>query len=598
MVYRWNVEGTSLEFPTPYTVENRFLKLRGCALIALALLLSLIIAFAGNTSAPLPVVMQEELAEPASAWPHVLVALLMATLGLLNLWQARRQNTLKIVPGQPASLMSEVPHEATGASPGAPWLMQALTRGVATAAVPASPYARLLRRLGNDLATAPSTLHACMRVRLAHLLLLASVALLWGVVAVVCTLLAKPVALALVSGVVLLLLASVAARHLLQPLQPALAPWAVAALVLVGCAVAAPLAWFAADLPGAGTWPRLALPAAAVALLGLSMLFELMALLAARRHIIAPRPARLVPEALTVSFDADPAALFNEIDRELHRRWAEGIPNRRYSRQPPVIDAGADEGPVAACVLEESQPLTSADTGASRSPVAPSVQTRWVWLLDALGLAVTVAGGLLLAWAARAQLQDSTAPWLPFSVGLVCVLVGGYALHIGHLLWSRVEVDSVITWLDFKGTFVRASGAISASAATASVGAAPPRTQGGMPLGIEELTVKAWVVLARSVFYAAGSHGIGSRTLVALVQDSKATAAWTALVQGFVRHTALAASEASPGLQEARARARERRVAEPGPVQKRTARFCAGCGTPLLVGARFCQHCGGSVAAD
>ena len=593
MVYRWNVDGTSLEFPTPYTVENRFLKLRGGALIALALLLSLIIAFAGDSSALRPVVAAEDQAEPASAFPHVLVVMLMAIFGVLSLWQARRQSALKIVPGQPASLMSEVPHEATGASPGAPWLMQALARGVATAAVPGSPYARLLRHLGNDLSTAPSTLHACMRVRLAHLLLLICVALLLGVAAVLCTVLAKPVALALASGVVLLLLATVGARHVLQPLQPALTPWAVAAVVLVGCAVAAPLAWFAADLPGAGTWPRLALPAAAAALLGLSMLFELMALLAARRHIIAPRPARLLPEEVTVSFDADPAALFNEIDRELHRRWAEGIPSRRYSRQPPVIDDSAVEGHVAACVLEESQPLTSADVGATRSPVAPSVQTRWVWLLDALGLAVTVAGGVLLAWAARAHLQDSTASWLPFSVGLVCMLVGGYALRIGHLLWSRVEVDSVITWLDFKGSFVRASGA-----AAATAGALPSRSQGGTPLGIEELTVKSWVVLARSVFYAAGSHGIGSRTLVALVQDSKATAAWAALVQGFVRNAALSATDASPGLQEARARVRERRVAEPGNVQKRPARFCAGCGTPLLVGARFCQHCGGSVASE
>jgi len=589
MVYRWNVEGTSLEFPTPYTVENRFLKLRGYALGALTLLLSLIIAFVSDNTADHPAVVLENLPEPASSTPHVLVALMMLTLGLLNLWQARRQSALKMVPGQPASLMSEVPHEASGASPGAPWLMQALTRGVATAAVPGSPYARLLRRLGNDLATAPSTLHTFMRVRIAHLLLLVCVALLLGLATVLCNVLAKPVALALVSGVVLLLLATVAARQWLQPWQPALPPWAVAALMLMGCAVAAPLAWFAADLPGAGTWPRLAMPAAAAALLGLSMLFELMALLAARRHIIAPRPARLLPEELTVSFDADPAALFGEIDRELHRRWAEGIPSRRYSRQPPVIEAAADEGSVAASVLEESQPLTSADAGAARSPVAPSVQTRWVWLLDALGLAVTVVGGLLLAWAARAHLQDATASWAPFSVGAVCVLVGGYALHIGHLLWSRVEVDSTITWLDCKGTFVRAP---------VAAGAVPSRAPGGTPVGIEALTVKVWVVLARSVFYAAGSHGIGSRTLVALVQDSKATAAWTALVQGFVRNAALSATEASPGLQEARARVRERRVAEPGNVQKRQARFCAGCGTPLLVGARFCQHCGGSVASD
>ena len=172
MVYRWNVDGTSLEFPTPYAVENRFLTRRGYALIALAVLVSLMVAFVGDTGANRPVVALEELPPPASTVPHVLVAMLMALTGVLNIWQASRQRTLQMVPGQPASLMSEVPHEATGASPGAPWLMQALGRGVATAAVPGSPYARLLKRLGNDLATAPSTLHAYMRVRLSHLLLL------------------------------------------------------------------------------------------------------------------------------------------------------------------------------------------------------------------------------------------------------------------------------------------------------------------------------------------------------------------------------------------------------------------------------------------
>ena len=127
--------------------------------------------------------------------------------------------------------------------------------------------------------------------------------------------------------------------------------------------------------------------------------------------------------------------------------------------------------------------------------------------------------------------------------------------------------------------------------------AAPNRGQSGVALGIAGLKVKAWVVQARSVFYAAGAHGIGSRTLVALVQDSKTAAAWTALVQGFARNAALSPAEASPALQEARARVRERRVAEPGSVAQGPARFCAGCGAPLLAGARFCQRCGASVPA-
>lgn len=586
MAYRWNLEGPSFEFPTPYTTENRLLVLRGYALIALAVVVALVLAFVGEGDVARPVVTLEKLPEPASVWPHLIAALLMAVLGGLNLLQASRQHTLQLAPGQPASLMPEVAHEATGASSGAPWLMQALGRGVAAAHGLRGPYAAWLRRLGNDVAAAPTTLHDYLRVRLARLALFGGLVLLLALGALAGATLAKPAALPLVSLVVGMAGVAALARHLLFPVQAAPGPWAIVGMLAAALAVAAPLAWFSDTLPGAARWPRLGLPLAATVMLALGLAFELLGLLSARAQALPARPCRITTEETTLSFDADMGRLFAEIDRELHRRWAEGIPNRRYARQPPVLDTAAEEGCFNASVLEESQPLIP--RGAASS-LAPS-QSRWPLVLGVLGLGSSVAGGLLWVWLARAHMLDSAASWVPASVGLVCLLAGGYAFRIAHVLWSRVEVESTLCWLDLKGSYIRVPGAPAAADPTS-------RSPGAAAVAVEELTLKACVVQARSVFYAAATYEIGSRALLTLAPDAKSAASWTELAQAFARHVAQSPVAQTPALLAARERARERRVGDAvaAAAPKRPPRFCSDCGTPLLVGARFCQQCGNTL---
>ena len=589
MAYRWNLEGPSFEFPTPYNTENRLLVLRGYALIALAVVVALVLALVGAGDAARPVVTLEKLPEPASVWPHVIGLLLMAVLGVLNLVQASRQQTLQLAPGQPASLMPEVAHEATGASPGAPWLIQALGRGMAAAQGLHGPYAAWLRWLGSDLAAAPTTLHDYLRVRLARLALFGGLVLLLALGALAGTVLAQPAALPLVSVVVGAAGVAALGRHLLFPVQAAPGPWAITAMLAAALAVAMPLAWFADTLPGATRWPRLGLPLAASVMLALGLAFEVLGLLSARAQALPSRPTRITTEETSLSFDADMGRLFAEIDRELHRRWAEGIPNRRYARQPPVLDAAADEGSFSATVLEESQPLIPRGAASTLAPA----QSRWLLVLGALGLCSSVVGGGLWVWLARAHMLDSAASWVPAAVGLVCLLAGGYAFRISHVLWSRLEVESTLTWLEFKGSYFRVPGAALAAEPAA-------RMPGAAAVGVEELTLKACVVQARSVFYAAATYEIGSRALLTLTPDAKTAANWTELAHGFARSVALSAMAQSPALLAARARARERRAGDAGAViaPKRPPRFCSACGTPLLVGARFCQQCGNTLGVD
>jgi RNase P subunit RPR2 len=213
---------------------------------------------------------------------------------------------------------------------------------------------------------------------------------------------------------------------------------------------------------------------------------------------------------------------------------------------------------------------------------------RGLLALDVAGLLWSLAGALAWVWLAWAHMRAPGASWVPGAAGIVGLAVGGYALRVGHLLWSRVEVSSTLTWLDL-------GGAITATPRLAEAGRS--RTES---LRVPELRLRARVVLLKSVFYAAAPHGPGSRVMLELKAERSAAEAWLPAVQELARKAQQPTSAA--GQAAVRAKARDARPAEAeaaAPLApKRPARFCQHCGTPLLAGARFCQHCGSTVTPE
>lgn len=586
MAYRWSLEGPAFEFPTPYGTENRFLVWRGYALIGLALLVVLVVAFVGGESADRPVVILEKLPEQASVVPHLVGAMLLTVLGALDLLQAAARRTLLLAPGQPASLMPEVAREASGVSPGAAALQRLLEVGAVAPPPPGGAYGGWLRALAPELGAAPVSLHAYLRHRLAHAVLAAS---LLGLLMLAVGVVRNPPALALLSLVMMAVCGLVLARHLLQPHQVALAPWLVGVLVVVAVGLGGALGWFADVVPRAASLPKLGLPVAAGVLLASVLLFEAVGILAARAQLQTPWLAAVPAEETTVGFEADPDQLLREVDLELHRQWTEGVPNRRYAWQGPQLSRGAEQGDYLAVVLEESQPLVP-HTGRDLAPAeaqSPARKRGLLWL-DGLGLAWSLSGGLLWVWLALAHMRDVEASWVPGAAGLACLLAGAYALRVGHLLWSRVEVQSTFTWLDFKGRYQRLAD---------TPGDAGHRARGEPPVRVEDLQLRARVAVARSVFYAAAPHPLGSRVLLELGAQRGGAGAWLQMLQAFARQAVPSAAPVPAAAARARARAPGLADADP-PPPRRPARFCPHCGTPVLSGARFCQHCGSVLATE
>lgn len=589
MAYRWSLEGPAFEFPTPYRAENRFLLLRGYALITVALLIVALVALLeGGTrigSVAWPVY------ERASAVPHLVGAMWLGVLGALDLLQAAARRTLLLAPGQPASLASELAREASGAGEGSAalrqWLEMGAVQAEACAHAPVSEPAQADGRARDGdtgqaapvPATAPTSLQRYMAQRRMQLKLCAGLA---SLLALALAGLRSPPALALAASVPLLAGLALLARHLLLPHRPALAR--KQGLALLGCSLlaAAVLAAFAERLPRAADFVRLGLPLAAVLLLAGMALVEWLALRSARAQLQMPWLAAVPATEAVVSFEADPDELLREVNLELHRHWAEGVPNRRYVWQLPQLAAGEQEGVYAAMVLEESQPLVSHAAHGSASALSPERQ-RPLLALDRLGLAFSLAGALSWLWLAWAHMRDAGASWLPAASGLACLALGTYAVRLGHLPWSRIEVVSTLTWLDFNGRYKRQ--------------AAAARTRSAPSVRVDDLQLRARVAQARSVFYAAAPHGLGSRVLLEVASHPGGAGAWQQMMQRFAT-SSLAQVQARPAVARARATRHGADVAAPAAAAPARARHtCPHCGTAVQAGARFCHHCGAVLGA-
>jgi hypothetical protein len=611
MAYRWSEDGPAFEFPTPFAVENRLLVWRGGCLMTVAVLMLVLTAWLQGSEPSVVAVAIEDRPEPAAAWPFYVLAFVLMAMGVLDLVRASRQRLLRLQRGQPASLAQEVPHEASGVGAGAPALMLGLLKGERPPGLLTGPYQGLLRRLG-PVSAAPRPLQVYLAGRVAHLMLgLGLLAVL--LIGTAALLNRSPAALSLLAGVISVLGAAFVARQAILTAEPPFGRWVMVAVLALSLLTVAPLFVLGSQLAALEPLKVFQLPLALGVALVSGLLFEWMGLMAGRAQLPTEQPYPLERLEAQVDFGADPRPLVQEVERELYRRWTEGVPNRRYAWQQPFIDRAASEGACSAKMLEESQPVVHATSVATRRaesrpepldpdrpppPLSapglhPPPGSRWLKWLAVCGLVWALVGALMWLGLAYTRMRHGTPVWWPAATGLAFLGGAGYALRIGHLLWSRIELQSTLTWIELKGDYVRST--------AAAVMPAPDKLgalRGERPVRVDTLGVQSLVVELRSVFYAAvPGRALGFRALLDWRVDTKAGEGWIELVRAFPRgvEAAAAAAAASRPVNRRPAPADNGASLAPG---RRTARFCSACGTPVLAAARFCQHCGNALAGE
>jgi hypothetical protein len=150
------------------------------------------------------------------------------------------------------------------------------------------------------------------------------------------------------------------------------------------------------------------------------------------------------------------------------------------------------------------------------------------------------------------------------SAAVLLFFAGGYAIRVAHLLWSRVEAQSLL---------------FSLNCSTGEAAGAPVQLR--------------WAVTrARSAFYAAAEHGVGSRVLLELTSDEAAAQRSAQQVKRYAQK--INAAEAQDSRPPPAPAPRPPRAPMPMPAQSAAAeqRFCVDCGASVPVAARYCPGCG------
>lgn len=306
----------------------------------------------------------------------------------------------------------------------------------------------------------------------------------------------------------------------------------------------------------------------------------------------------------TVTMNAHPNKLIEELDRILMNRWYGNIPNRRYSRRSPRIDAG--QGQFTAEMFEETQPRPQAN-GVAENLGHALATPRFFWLtcLTALGLVCVVAATIAALLAAgdilRGEPIASTVAFAAsqFGVGLFC-------LRSAHALWGRFDFVSELIWVDINGSYESARMNVG-NQVTSQVHSSKN------VINIESMTMRVWVSEIDTVIF--GKDGfrqlVGMRGLPSLAEELART------LKGFGETRSSIIAPSSPqDLERARNMAVVGKVlggedplsvieklalkADPGSATTAQAVVaplsCKKCAAKVEATDRFCGDCGAPVS--
>lgn len=498
MSYEYSSEGQQLSNFNPYRVENMLLAARAAVLLVGGLLL-LVLA-------------RKHL--QAQAWASVLLPLAMGVLlvvtAVRTLIVMARQLKIFFGRGQPEGLAGELGPDQVGSGRGSEELMQNVRQGALEFAVPKGPLNGVLYALTPDLITAPRYVQQVLQKRFANLaayafllltMLMAQV-FVWGTPA-------QGWAGLFYLGVVLTLAVLPVLRNAARSVTFQV-PQIVALIVL---AVLGPalLGTVAGKLPDL-SWASFG--AQAFTMLVALIAVEIVSFLAVREHIDPPPPVSKVDTVGTVSFNADPNVLMQELDREMQRNWVHRIPNRRYARLLPQVAIGQRSGNFLGRLLEETQPqVPSALARMDWATVLAFPRFFWLMVIDLIGVAFTLLG--VGALATFAVLFEPNAQWTSLlgyvTLGAVLCAVGGYAFASAHWLWGRFDYESTLTWIEMEGSFIRSKVDLGNRLQDRVFSEREVVT-------VEHMTLRVWVTQIRTVVF--GHHGDGSATARALTAMS------------------------------------------------------------------------------
>jgi hypothetical protein len=581
MSYEFNPESKLFEFPNPYKIQN-------LALLAAGGLMSL-----GGIGTLVAV--RERIAQGADlpALKVIGIAVLLLGLGFWFLARAFVQLRYFFGRNRPASLAPVVAADVDGDSNGARFYKETLRQNAISYPEPRGALNGLLYSMLPSLIFAPRVIQRAAQSQFYNFLALAATFVSF----LICWL---AFGQSRADGWIGLAYGLFAFFQIIRPMTRSAAgatdvqvgKGSLIALVVLAVLGPVMLGMFASRLPSLDE----------VSVNGVVCVALLCALLSCAVFGVALKnQLRGAPDAVgaarvmdTVTMNAHPNKLIEELDRILMSRWYSNIPNRRYTRRSPQITGR--QGQFAAEMFEETQPRPQANRVAEGIGHALSTP-RFFWLtcLTALGLAGVLAGEVAALLVGKAILQGApVASAAAFAISQFAV--GVFCLNAANQLWGRFDFVSELVWVDIGGSYESAQMHVG-NQVTSQVQSSKN------VINIESMTMRVWVSEIDTVIFGKDAERqlVGMRGLPAMADELAKT------LKGFGETRAsIVAPSSQQDLERARNMALIGKVvagqaapeavellgAKPAAAAMATLPTCKQCGAGMEADSRFCGDCG------
>lgn len=582
MTYEYSAQSQRFEITNPYRIENIALIVCGAVACIAGFMLALLSRNAISAG-------HREFGQSAG----IVIGFLLLAAGLATIAAALKQLRFFFGRGRPLSLAPDLVQISEGSSPQANGLKENLRQNALAYREPSGAISGLVHSVFKTLIFAPEPVRSAAEAQCLNLLL--TLAILVGLL-ISFVFYPEPKLRAWIATAYLIVLLP----RLLRPFgkgtdkpQPVTAG-IPSVLLIIGIPLFAPLIYI--HLPNI-----LGLAVSRTLLITLVILtITQTAFFAALMKQLRPRPpVNMACEQRTLSMNANPAKLSEELDRQLQARWTETVPNRRYaSRKLPEILSG-QSGSFDGETLEETQPIpvSTLPSGSIGEQIAAAG--------NPLILVVTVLSALSYIGAVWAAYRFATLHlsddglWAAGFLAIVLGLVANYCLHSSHLLWGKVDFQSLLIWVELKGSFEEAQVNIGNQFSTAM-------STTKKIISIENMTLRVWVAELDSVIFnrnggrfLTGMHGRPdvAKYYADHLAEFAANSASVVAPQS-MRDRERMGAMAAAGQQLAASMTTGAPTLQASAPQIATTRKCRNpqCGRDMPVDAAFCSHCGTSAA--
>ena len=194
----------------------------------------------------------------------------------------------------------------------------------------------------------------------------------------------------------------------------------------------------------------------------------------------------------TVTMNAHPNKLLEELDRILMNDWFSQIPNRRYTQKLPRVHG--HQGQFAGEILDETQPQPKPNgTATDLRHALKEPYFQWLTYLTATAMSCMVAGAIVSLLVVNWLLKSETyGPSLALALSFISI--GIFAQQSAHIVWGRFDFVSRLIWVEFVGSYESANVNIG-NQITGNVQTAKS------VINIEGMTMRVWVSEIESIIF-------------------------------------------------------------------------------------------------